>query len=262
MRPHARPSAVGSLDLLTWRSAPRAPWSSFRLLSWNLLADVHLRRDWYPASVSRDLDPTLRRQRLLRSLTCVDADVLALQEVEPGLLPDLSRAFPGHHLSHAAHGGEGLAVLVRGGADRVEAVPLPGGRKQALLVVLPGGWRLAVVHLRYGGTPAPGSRLGLEQLDTVLERSPDLLCGDLNSEPGWPERQRARAAGLVDHSPSGPTCNVHARLQALDVLLARPGWSVQSEPLPTITRWTPMPSEVHPSDHLPITATLRAPSQR
>lgn len=256
MRPPARPPPAGALDLLTWRAAPRPAWSTFRLFSWNLLADAHLRPAWYPACAAGDLDPALRRPRLLARLTGVEAEVLALQEVEPALLPALAAAFPGHHLSFAPHGGEGLAVLVRGGAERVEILPLPGDRKQALLVTLPGGLSLAVVHLTWTGDPPATPRRGLAQLRAVLDRGPDLLCGDLNSMPGWPERALAQAAGLVDHSPPGPTCNVGARLQALDAVMARPGVEVRVEPLPAITRFTPMPSATHPSDHLPILATV------
>ncbi|MCK6504456.1 endonuclease/exonuclease/phosphatase family protein, partial [Myxococcota bacterium] len=262
MRAPARPSPAGTLDLLTWRPAPRPAWSGFRLFCWNLLADAHLRPSWYPACAPADLAPDRRRERLLARLSQVQAEVLALQEVEPSLLPALRAAFPDHHLSFAPHGGEGLAVLVRGGAERVEALALPGGRKQALLAELPGGLRLAVVHLSWTGDPPAAPRRGLDQLQAVLDRAPDLLCGDLNSLPGWPERARAQAAGLVDHSPPGPTCNVGGRLQALDVVMARPGVRVRAAPLPPITSWTPMPSAAHPSDHLPILAEVQVGSGR
>lgn len=260
--PASRSSSAsgGALDLLTWRAERRAPWSRFSLLSWNLLADCHVQPGWYPRVPPLDLDPAVRRPRLLAALQAMEADVMALQEVQPELLPELARRFPEHHLSHAAHGGEGLAVLVRGGAERVEARPLPGGRKQALLVELPGGHRLAVVHLTWTGDPPRTPRRGLLQLDAVLAWRPDLLCGDLNSLPGWPERQRLEAAGLVDRGPWAPTCNVGQRLQPLDAVAARPGWTVDLEPPPPIEAHTPMPSPCFPSDHLPVRARVQAPA--
>lgn len=242
-----------SLDLLSWRSEARQPWTGFTLLSWNLLADCHIRPSWYPHVHPAHLDNGWRHPRLIQRLLELEADVMALQEVDPRLLPALSRAFPEHHLTHAPYGGEGMVLLVRGGAERVERLVLPGGRKAALVADLPGGCRLASVHLSWTGPPEVAQRRrGLEQLERVLERRPHLLCGDLNALPGWPERRRLEEAGLVDRSPVGATCNMNQWLQALDGVYATPGWTVEAEALPVIGECTPMPSERCPSDHLPV----------
>jgi len=248
--------------LPTWRWEVPVGGRAFDLLSWNLLADANLDRGWYPRVSDQDLEPALRRRRLVSRLRELEADVMALQEVDTNLVPELVRAFPGHQLVAAPYGGEGLVVLLRGGGARVEAMGLAGGRKKALLVQLSGGWRLAVVHLSWSGAPrrsGPEIRRGSLQLSQVLSWEPDLLCGDFNAEPGWPERELPVQAGLVDATPSGPTCSVRDVRRPVDVMMHRPGWRVRAEPLPLLPFGLSLPSAEHPSDHLPLKLRLWAP---
>ena len=229
----------------------------FRLLSWNLLADVHITDAWYPRVRDADLRGPLRRERILTRLTEIDADVMALQEVDPALLPELRARFPGHGLAFASRAGEGLAVLVRDHAPWSRVVPMPGHTTRAMLVRLPGGVELANVHLKWTGDPRPGLvRPGVEQVAAVLDYGPDLIAGDMNAFPDWPERVLARERGWREVGPAGPTCNVHARLQPLDAVLVRGGWRAEAMALAELTRLTPMPSATHPSDHLPVVVDL------
>lgn len=233
----------------------------FRLLSWNLLADVHITDAWYPRVRDADLRGPLRRERVLTRLTEIDADVMALQEVDPELLPALRDRFPDHGLAFASRAGEGLAVLVRGQAPWSRVVPMPGQTTRAMLVRLPGGMELANVHLKWTGDPRPGqARPGVAQMQAVLDYRPDLIVGDMNAFPTWPERTLAQEQGWREVGPEGPTCNVHARLQPLDAVLVRGDWEARAEPLPDLTALTPMPSAAHPSDHLPLVVTLTPPS--
>jgi endonuclease/exonuclease/phosphatase family metal-dependent hydrolase len=238
-----------------------------------VLADVHVKPEWYPRVAPVDLEPAIRRPRLLAGLRALEADVIALQEVQPDLLPALAQAFPTHTLWHAPYSGEGLALLVRGGGATVEV--LPALARQILFATLPGGHSLAVLHVPWTGEPRAGetrageprsgepqageSRRGMPMIELALALRPDLLCGDLNALPGWPEREVIAAAGLLDGGPAGPTCNINHWLQAVDAVYHRPGWRCDAMPLPTITADTPMPSSVHPSDHLPVRVELVAP---
>jgi endonuclease/exonuclease/phosphatase family metal-dependent hydrolase len=232
----------------------RAPLS---LISWNVLADVHITPAWYPRVPDADLHGPLRRARVLDRLTELDADVMVLQEVAPELLDGARARFPDHGLAFASRPGEGLAVLVRGHQPWSRVLPLPGRTARALEVTLPGDVRLVNVHLKWSGDPVPGRpRAGVDQLRCVLDYGPDIVAGDFNAFPDWPERQLATERGWRDVGPQGPTCNVHARLQPLDTVLIRGDLRAEVLALPTIDRHTPMPSPDHPSDHLPVQVRL------
>ena len=237
---------------------PSASWSFF---SWNILADLHIRTDWYPGVPDDLLRGPARQARVLAQLAALDVDLIALQEVEPAVLHRLRALFPDHGLCSAPHGGEGLALLVRGARPWPQVLPLPGGRKAALLVAIPGGPRVAVVHTSYSGPPGgPGTpieRRGLAQLEAVIAHRPDVLMGDLNAAPGWPERLALAAAGYVDHSPPGPTCNTLARAETLDAVFCGPGWTAAAAPLAPLTPAWRLPDERNPSDHLPMRGVVR-----
>jgi hypothetical protein len=233
---------------------------SWSLFSWNVLADIHINDDWYPGVPADELRGPARLARVLEHLGRVDADLIALQEISPALVAALPALFPDHGLCLAPYAGEGLALLVRGARPWPQVVPLPGGRKVALLVAVPGGPRVAVVHASYTGKPgAPGvsaERKAIPQLDAVLAYKPDVLVGDLNAEPGWPERLHLEAAGMVDRSPPGPTCNTLSRAETLDVLFTGPGWTARCAPPPALTPAWRLPDAQNPSDHLPLRGTV------
>jgi len=233
----------------------------FSLLCWNVLADRAVVPGWYPGVAPDDLRGPTRRRRLIDALRARAADVMALQEVQPDLLPALRAAFPEHGLAFAPHAGHGLAVLVRGRTPWSRPLDLPGGRRRALLVTLPCGATLANVHLKWSGPPVPGrDRPGLRQMEAVLGYASALVVGDFNAFPAWPERRLALARGYVERGPIGPTCNVKSWLQPLDAVLTRPGWTARASPLPTLSADTPLPSPSRPSDHLPLEVRLAPPA--
>ncbi len=207
----------------------------FSLLSWNVLADCFVTPGWYPGVPDEDLRGPQRRARVLDALARMEADVMALQEVAVDLLPDLRARFPDHGLAWLPGRNQGLAVLVRGPTPWSQVLRQPENRREALLVRLSGGATLVNVHLPWTGDPTPcDDREGLRLLRTVLDHQPDLVAGDFNAFPEWPERLEAATRGWVELGPPGPTCNVHRRLQPLDAVLGRPGWRAEALPLPPI----------------------------
>ncbi len=226
---------------------------SLDVLTWNILADVHVRPDWYPLVDPEDLVPEVRWPRVLAALAATDADVVCLQEVPPSRLDAIRAALAPRHLVHVSHHGEGVVVATRRPVLDVET-PLVA-RKHSLVVTLAGGVRIACVHLTWSG-PDGAARVGLDQLDAVLRREPHVIAGDFNAFPDWPERLRAQSAGYVDVGPRAPTCNVNQWLQPLDTVLVRPPWAGVAEPVPPIAAREPMPSALHPSDHLPVRVRL------
>ena len=232
------------------------------VLTWNLLSDSLVNPIWHGSSKPEDIDPVRRWGRLLRRLRALEADLFCLQEVQGHRLVELAGAFPEHQWRHAPHGGHGVAIGFRGRVDAVEAVEV--GAKRALVADV-GGLRVACVHLSWTGPPVGGRRRGLEQLEAVLALEPDVVAGDFNALPDWPESERLRRAGLVPTGAPGPTCNANRWLQRLDEVWIRAGEVLDRRSLPPITEATPMPSATHPSDHLPLGVDLDvvpAPRQR
>jgi endonuclease/exonuclease/phosphatase family metal-dependent hydrolase len=223
------------------------------LTTWNLLADCHLRPGWYPHVAPADLDPVVRWPRVLAALTASNADILCLQEVPPAQLDAIRAALAPRQIVHAPHLGEGVAIASRVPFFGVETVEV--GRKRAIVARLATGQRVASVHLTWTG-PEGDQRPGVTQLAAVLRLAPDILAGDFNAFPDWPERRLANDAGYLDIGPGAPTCNVNAWLQPLDTVLVRPPLSGRGAPLPAITAHTPMPSALFPSDHLPVTVRI------
>ena len=223
-----------------------------KVFSWNVLADCHVRPSWYPHVQPRDLEPQSRRARVLSVLKQVDADVVLLQEVDTWLLTELRR-MGGRHWIHAPHSGEGVAVGTREPVRSWEAVDL--GSKSALVADLQDEVRVACVHLTWTGRDHGEPRRGVAQLERVLDWSPDLVGGDFNALPQWPESQLMAARGYMSAGPQGPTCNVNQWLQPLDAIWIR-GRSLSSMPLPPIGPSTPLPGALCPSDHLPLLAIV------
>ena len=223
-----------------------------KVFSWNVLADCHVRPGWYPHVRPLDLEPQLRRARVLSVLGEVEADVVLLQEVDSTLLAELVRR-GGRHWIHAPHSGEGVAVGTRKPVRSWEAIDL--GSKAALVADLQDGSRVACVHLTWTGPDHGEPRRGLAQLERVLDGSPDLVGGDFNALPEWPESQLMAARGYTSAGPEGPTCNVNQWLQPLDAIWIR-GRSRSSTALPPIGPTTPLPGALCPSDHLPVAAVV------
>lgn len=153
-----------------------------------------------------------------RACAALDADVLALQEVDRGLQRShradmaaevAAAAGMAHVFGRALQRGSGEygnALLVRGTISDIEVLPLRDAEPRCGIladVELPSG-----VHLSVGATHLGLRGAGEAQLPVLLAAlrsrpGPRVLLGDLNLEPGAVE-QLAGAAGFV-RVTAGPT---------------------------------------------------------
>ncbi|GKY94949.1 hypothetical protein MPSEU_000459600 [Mayamaea pseudoterrestris] len=60
----------------------KAPDDSIRIVSWNILADTYAKPEKYPETLARDLDWSIRSDRILDRIAAFDADIVCLQEVQ------------------------------------------------------------------------------------------------------------------------------------------------------------------------------------
>lgn len=239
-----------------------------RVISWNVLADAYVRREYFPRTPDALLEPSARRAAVAERAAALDPDVLCLQEVEAPLFEALQRRLTEHVGCWARKGRakpDGCAVFVRAALGPVTDERLEfedGTGHVALLVRLP-ALGVATTHLRWDAPDRPPVGPGqlAAVLDAISDDLPWIVCGDLNAEPGSAVLEVARARGLLDvyaARPDAVTCNANGRRKRIDFLLASPALETTPLPVPVIDDHTPLPSEAEPSDHLPIGALVRS----
>ncbi|GKQ40605.1 poly(A) polymerase [Streptomyces sp. A012304] len=270
--PHAWDAAAAR-----WSPAPPASPGTgpdrVRVLTWNTLWD---RYD------SHRIDTALRRPLLLQALERADADVIALQEVEAGLLALLLEAAwvrAAYTVGTDPHGKDvddcGLLLLSR--LPVKEAAHHALGHHKAVTAVVvdtaSGPLTVAATHLTSDHSEDGPARRGAE-LTRLAEglaavQGGLVLVGDFNDGGPGP----ARTLGMLDawtetHGPddASPTfdpgvnplaavSSLTGRASRLDRVFVRPGDG------PTVTGAgllgdTPTPQGLYVSDHYAVTADL------
>lgn len=242
------------------------------IITYNILANAYVKRDRYPHSSSESLDPTRRRQLLLSQIVEMDADVYCLQEVEPDAFDAIQARLPRHRgaLARAEDRVDGLAILHRDTLD-AELAPVfepTLGRDNSLVAHIAHfqGFSVANMHLRWRPEETPDDEhVGLLQLRRVLDLCdarpvPWILAGDFNANSQSRALELAEARGhRISCRAQRPwdTTNINGRRRKIDYLLHSAGrWRPEPGVLPELGRRTPMPSTIHPSDHLPLQVTF------
>lgn len=241
---------------------------TMHVVSYNILAQAHIRRDEYPHSSDDDLAAAPRLARLLARVAGMGADLYLLQEVEPDTYDAISAAlgagFAGHYACRPGRP-DGCAVLYRTARfSAPEWQVLPFGDRLSIVGQLTcDGRRLTVActHLRWQRSRTPAEEhLGLQQLTELMDRlpaeGPTLLGGDFNALSLSPPLEAALARGYrlgCRSQRPWDTVNINGRCRKIDYLLYTPG-ALAAAPgvLPRLRRDTPMPSATEPSDHLPV----------
>lgn len=217
------------------------------------------------------LDRRRDHERILRILREIDADVVALQEVDRrfgrrmAVIPlDAIHAATDYvpvpmSLKPDSLGWHGNALLVRKGIDLVEAAPVPlpvlepRGAVRADLDA--GGFRFRVIgmHLDLSGLRRRHQiRSVLGHVAECDHECPTVLMGDLNE---WSQQR-----GCFDELDAGwrvltPGCSFPSRrpIARLDRIIISDHWSV----LGTNVHHSPL--SAIGSDHLPVFASLQVP---
>jgi mRNA deadenylase 3'-5' endonuclease subunit Ccr4 len=255
---------------------------SFVVASWNILATAYIRREWYPRTPRRFLDPSWRLPAVAKHALALDADILCLQEVEASAYDAIDRVLApaGYAGSHAPKGNgrpDGCAIFFRRGRFNLEhtsrlaysdgAGGPDSGHILQLLILEQDGRRLALgnTHLKWDPPGAEASsrwgyrqaKLAVAALDEAAGSADRILCGDLNVTPESDVAALLTEAGF-DYAHRGlqdvRTCNSNGQARLIDYLFFR--GSLLATPLPTdiVEDMTPLPSSGQPSDHVPLAA--------
>jgi mRNA deadenylase 3'-5' endonuclease subunit Ccr4 len=254
---------------------------SFTLATWNILATAYIRREWYPRTPRRILDPVWRVPALVRHAQELGMDILCLQEVEMDVFAALEAGLAGlgYIGTHAMKGGnrpDGCATFFRSNcvtllSDRRMAYDDGGGGSASghiaqLLLVEHEGRRLGIANTHLKWDPPETARerqWGYKQIRQAiealrLELSPaagHIVCGDLNVAPDSDVAEALLAAGF-DYAhrdcTGARTCNSNGQPKLIDHLFYR--GSLRARPIAPmgIDEQTPLPSLEQPSDHVPL----------
>jgi CCR4-NOT transcription complex subunit 6 len=245
----------------------------FTLLSWNVLADAHVRAAYYPSTPTALLARGARTGAIVERLLASDADVICLQEAEPSLV-EAARARLGRYAIHYLPKGggkpDGCATFVRGLVVRdvhelaySDGAP-PSGHVALLLEVEHDGVRLGVAntHLKWD----PQSRFATVQIAQLVKAMhatvPWIVCGDFNVTPDDAANAAFDKERLVDAYGREPleafTAVTNGRARRIDFIRHSVGLSVEALPTPRLDDRAVLPSDEHPSDHIPIAVRVHA----
>ena len=246
----------------------------FTFVTWNVLATAYIRASYYPSTDARFLEAGWRVPALTKRARAFDADLIALQEVEPDVFEALraalaERGYAGTY-AQKREKPEGGAVFYRGAFDLVEARRIEyrdgSGHIAQLVTFDRGGSRVAVLntHLKWDApnTP-PALQFGFRQASEIIvtlqsERAShdtQIICGDLNVTPDSDVVQELRAAGFVDahrDMKDIATCNSNGVAKLIDYVFHRGALRATPVRPPAIDDATALPSDDLPSDHAPL----------
>jgi len=260
---------------------------SFRIASYNVLADAYLRPEWFRHVAPERLDPAWRDPALVRRILALDADVACLQEVEEGRYARLAAAFEAY--GYAGRFGQkgrrrpdGCATFVR--TSRVSVLETRAHHfRDGVERELSSGHLALITRLAIDGAPVsvanthlrfdPPARRGLDHIgvrqaheladEMLATDDARVVCGDLNDDPAsdvvrtFLERDFADAYAVRS---SDYTCNIKGRARRIDFILTGPAFATEPVPLSPLSDTAPMPAADEPSDHRPIAATLYCPT--
>ena len=255
------------------------------LFTWNILAPEYAAprtgedtRDFYRFAHPWD-EWDRRRPRILARLATCEADILCLQEVSERFWHDELRVFLdalGFEVTFRSRAGQcgSVGVLVAHRRSLFTGEPLsefghPDDQGRCAAVHLRGlasGPSLVVVSVHLEWSPEENARRErldrtFADLDARLVDDVQLVVGDVNFDPhAHPAWTRWGAAGWqTSHpQPDMPTWAADGRCERLDAILFRGDIALAgAAPVPTLTPIPGLPSEIHPSDHLPLAAVFR-----
>jgi mRNA deadenylase 3'-5' endonuclease subunit Ccr4 len=260
---------------------------SFRLASYNILANSYIKPQWYPDVDPGMLDWGWRGPALTEKIERLDADIVCLQEVEQVVFDALfdrlsAKSYAGVFARKRQGKPDGCAVFFRPcGLQFVESESFyfhdglagaPDSGHLALIATFEseaGVIKVAGTHLKWGQEDKPleehlGHRQAKEMIAQRIKTDHTsyawVICGDFNAQPNHPILRHFADAGFVDayRGHEQDTCNSNHRAKRIDFILHTSGLNASPVKLIEIDDLTPLPSIMEPSDHLALTATLSA----
>ncbi len=250
--------------------------------TYNILADAYIKPEFYTRCDPAVFVSANRHPRIVERVVGLDADVICLQEVDSAMFDLLNTklmplGYRGLWDQKGRGKPDGCATFIRRPWKFITAYSSafrdgagPRGRHSGHVwnhpLIKRDGRTVLIVNTHLKWDPpdtAKEDKIGLVQAEEILMNFgkasyPRIVCGDFNAEPNSDVLDVFRAAGFVDPHPrraftfnsGGPARKIDYILHSAD-LLATPLLSAV-----TLVNETVMPSEIEPSDHLPLRASF------
>lgn len=247
----------------------------FTVASYNILADAYAKPDRYPRTPAALLVGGARTPAIADTIALLDADVVCLQEVERATFEQLSAqlgalGYAGRLMLKTGGRPDGCATFTRNpvAVTGTHEHAYSDGSGHIALVVIADieGTTTAVANTHLKWSPAdadPDEQWAIRQISEiaaeldVVAASCDarIVCGDFNALANSEVARAIESAGYtaaLGSLESAHTCNAHGRARKIDFIFHTDALRAFPRPPAALTDDTPMPSEAHPSDHLPI----------
>lgn len=234
--------------------------TNLTIATWNILATAYIRPQFYPNVDPAHLDPLGRIPAVAKRARELNADILCLQEVERASFDAIQKEllnYSGFLEMKPQDRPDGCATFLRGFSFlAAKRVVLEQGHIAQVLTLSP-DLVIANTHLKWN---PPSRHFAERQARQLLESLPaariQIVCGDFNAEPGSGPLRIFEDAGFTHPHQNTPTFNSSQKAKQIDFILHRGDVQVTPQEVPAIDDHTPLPSALHPSDHLPLSATL------
>jgi mRNA deadenylase 3'-5' endonuclease subunit Ccr4 len=259
--------------------------SSFRLSSYNVLADSYVKPQWYPDVDQEVLRWDKRKFALSERVARLNADIVCLQEVEADAYALFERNlgakdYVGVYAQKRRGRPDGCATFFRQQGLRFISsetiyycdglMAEPDSGHFALACSFESEWgviRVANTHLRWDREDKPpeehiGYREMRELLNDHFKHDQTsyawIVCGDLNVQSNSAVINELRSTGFVDayQGYEQATCNPNHRAKRIDYIFHTAGLRAEPARLLGIDDFTPLPSIDEPSDHLALVAAF------
>ena len=231
-----------------------------RAATFNVLADAYLGYGEYSHVPSSLLEPEARIPGLIRTIKGLDAEIIALQEVETPLYHALQATdeWQTFWTPKGRSKPDGCLTLVRPGLEVKDftAHEYSDGSGHSMQLLHIGRVAFANAHIKWAPEQSVdhigASQVG-ELLATLGPEQPAVLFADSNDRPHGPVRQLIEDAGFTDIIGETPTALVNGQVVPIDVIAVR---GLSATRLPNKYNVLAVPNEACPSDHIPVVAEL------
>ncbi len=254
-----------------------------KVVSYNILANSYIKLEWYTRSSPEALKWENRRNLLAKKITKINADIICLQEVEADAFEILEdslqkKSYSGVYYKKGYGKPDGCATFFRRDKLKLKnehAVYYNDKAKGKinsghLALILDfeldiGILKVVNTHLKWDSKNKE-EHLGYKQLSELIDSyiKKDnysygwVICGDFNAQPNSFVIKELLKNNFKDAyaNKEQPTCNPNGRTKRIDFIFHSTQIASSPVKLPDIDDTTPLPSEVEPSDHLAIMASL------
>lgn len=207
----------------------------------------------------KGLDNTIDYKRVSDIINRVNADVVALQELDSAtersnkivVLQELAKQtkmIPTFRASISYQGGKyGIGILTKEKPLKTEEISLPGKEeKRSLLVVELTHYVICCTHWSLTREDRIAS-VDLINKIAVKYSKPVFLAGDLNAEPGSAEIKNLEQDWQILSDPKQPTIPANDPKKCIDFILAKKDFKYEFKSIKSIVENEPVAS-----DHLPV----------